>query len=233
MSKDTAVITRQDPDTSGIEKLEKWASSIEVTTPEERKFASTIMADVRKTKRQIKDWFADSKAKAHAAWKAVVAQEKTLTDRCDTVEKAVTRELRRYDAAVEQKRREEQARLQAEAEEKARKERERLEKQAAKLKTPEKKQERMEQAAAIVAPVVQIETPDEKADGEQVRMVWKAECEDIGQVIRSAAASEHAVGRSVLKFDQTAANKLAAATKGSMQIPGVRFFQERVYAHRG
>ena len=108
----------------------------------------------------------------------------------------------------------EQRRLQAEADEAARKERERLEKQAAKLKTPELKEERLEQAAMVVAPVVQI-APVTQAEGVSTRKTWKARVVD-----------ESKVPRTFLTINQQALDVYARATKGAMQVEGVEFFEE-------
>ena len=61
-----------------------------------------------------------------------------------------------YQSQEERKRFEAQRKAQEEADKKAMAERARLEREAAKLKTPELKEQRLEMAAAVVAPVVSV-----------------------------------------------------------------------------
>jgi hypothetical protein len=66
-------------------------------------------------------------------------------------------------------------------------ERARLEREAAKLKTPELKAERLEQAAAVQPVVVQVVAPVTKVADEVKRELWRAECVDMAALIRAAA----------------------------------------------
>jgi hypothetical protein len=96
---------------------------------------------------------------------------------------------------------------------------------AAKLKTPELREARLEAAAEITAPVVQVAPAVSKAQGESSRVTWKAELVDMLKLI-AAAAGGNAAAASMLAFDATAANGFARGTKGAVQIPGVRIYSE-------
>jgi hypothetical protein len=160
-------------------------------------------------------FFKDTKAERHAKWKAVVALEKAFTDRLDIVEDAARKALKVYDDAEEEKRLAEQRKLQAEADEKARKEKERLEREAAKLKTPELREERLAQAAAVVAPVVTVAPMAEKQKGESTRKIWKARVVDAAKVPRQW-----------LMVNEKALDAYAKATKGVSPVSGVEFYEE-------
>jgi hypothetical protein len=135
-----------------------------------------------------------------------------------------------YDAERERIRREDQRRLQAIADETARKERERLEKEAAKLKTPEKREAKLEQAAAVVAPVVTIAAP-EKPKGESTRKLWRARLTDKAALIQ-AAAQGNEIAASCLAFDQKAANTFASRIH-AVPVPGIDWYDVDSLAMRG
>lgn len=78
--------------------------------------------------------------------------------------------------------------------------------------------------AAVIAPLV------EQSGGTNVRKVWKAEVSDWVALVRFIAANPTYV--SLLKFDEAAAARIAAATKGALKIDGVSFTQQSVIAIR-
>ena len=123
---EATVVAPQD----AVQKLgavEGWAASLTITTPADYETAVGALKKIKALKVTIQDWFADSKQKAHAAWKAIVAQESGLTDRLDAAEKVCKLKLVKYQQDEEEKRIAEQRRLQAIADERARKEREKAE----------------------------------------------------------------------------------------------------------
>lgn len=198
---------------TGIEQTEQWAKSLVVSTSEQRNEAVEIVRQAKSYRKKIVEFFADTKDKAHKTWKAIVAQEKSFTDRIDAIELSVKKTVRQYDDKVEQERRKEQARLQAIADEQARRERERLIKEAEKLKTPELREQRLEEAEELVAPVVMVEEP-EKQKKESTVSEWKA------RVVKLSI-----VPREYLVVNQQALDALAKATKGSIELPGVEFYE--------
>jgi hypothetical protein len=213
---DTAVTINRDLN-NGIDKLEAWAKTVYVTNNDERTYALQTIQGVKTWRNKVVAFFADSKKKAHDAWKAIVANEKSMTDRLDFVERMAKTAVTKYDDEQERIRREAEAKAQAEAEEAARKERERLLKQAEKLKTPELKEERMAQAEAVVAPVVTIESAVRKQEGESYATVYDFEVRDIAQVPREW-----------LVVNEKALKAFITSTKGAMPIPGIDIKPRRV-----
>lgn len=199
---------------TGVDQLETWASELVVKDNGSREIAILTIRKVKISKEQIINFFKDSKTKAHAAWKSVVASEKSFTDRLEIIEKIAKGIISKYDTEQEEIRRNEQARLQADADAQARRERERLEKEAAKLKTPEKIQERLEQAEAVIAPIVQV-VEAEKVKGSSTKEVWKARVVDVS-----------IVPREYMIVNQKALDAFAKATKGAINIKGVEFYSE-------
>lgn len=110
--------------------------------------------------------------KAHRKGTALIGRFSVLNDAARKVKQAILSWQQREAEKAEKQR----ALLQAKLDEQARAERERLEKEAAKLKTPALKEQRLEQAAAIVPSVVQMAAPP-KAVKSQTR--WKVKAFDM------------------------------------------------------
>jgi hypothetical protein len=145
--------------------------------------------------------------------------ENFFVDPIEAARKAVKGKVIAWQQEEQRKAAAEQARLQAIADEQARKERERLEAQAAKLKTPELKQEREEQAAQVIAPQIIIAAPKSS-----VRMQTVVTCEivDIVEFVKAAAVNPMLCGY----IDQTAlaaALKKAKQSNSMLDVAGVKF----------
>ena len=192
------------------------------------------------TSREIRDIATDAIRGVKSRYNEIEAERKALTkplnDTVDRINAMFKRPLaalkdaegrgkagvQRWDDEQERKRVEEQRRLQAEADERARKEREKLAREAAKLKTPELREARLEEAASIVAPVVMIAEP-EKPKGESTRQRWKMKLTDKAALI-AAAASGNDLAASLLTYDESAGNRIAPTIKNITTIPGVAIY---------
>jgi len=124
----------------------------------------------------------------------------------------------------------ERARLQAIADAEIERQRRRLEAEAAKLKTPELREARLEAAASLVSEQVQSQAPAPAA-GASTAGTWAAELVDLEALI--AAASVDPSARMMLAFDPAAAKRIAIATGGRIQVPGVRFHKVETLRTRG
>lgn len=205
------------------------SNTLTVASPEQYKEASDFLKELKTAQAQVTEFFADIKQKAHAAWKAITAKESALLDPLTQAEKLVNSKRVAFYDAEEKRREEERQRLQAKADEEARKERERLEKRAEKLKTPELKQQAIEQAESIVAPIVEIESTV-KDKGTSVRKTWKAAIDDKAAFLKAAAADQNLAA--FVTIDESKLNKIAAATQGQVSYPGIRFYQHTTLAAR-
>lgn len=239
-----------------IEHLESWTKTVTVASVEDRARVYEAVASVKSMKNRIVAFFRDSKEKAHATWKSIVANEKGFTDRLDAFEAAGKRAIVAFDQTEERKRIEEQRRLQAIADEAARKEREKQEAEARRQRQIEqearekaeamrkaaeaanaeekarllreaetadrkaaaanvKAETREENAASVIAPVVQVATVQVKAKGESTRAIWKARVVDVALVPRE-----------YMIVNEKALDGIAKATKGSISIAGIEFYSE-------
>ncbi len=212
---------------TAITAAQDWAGSLVITDAKSYEVAATAEERIKARIKAVEDRFADAKKAAHAAHKQITGLVNELT--APMVEAAGIIRGKRRDWQTEQDRirREEQARLQAIADEQARKERERLEKEAAKLKTPELREQRLEQAASIAAPVVEVAMPKPNVGRQALRTRWVARLVDKAALIK-AAANGNQIADMMLAFDQATATRQASACKDAITVPGVEFVKELV-----
>lgn len=209
--------------------LAQWANGLTVATQEDANTAMQRLSIIKGMRTKVVAWFAPMKTAAAAAHKAIVAREKEITDVADNAEGIVKNKVMAWQQEQRRLAEVEQRRLQAIADEAARKERARLEAEAAKLKTPEKKAERLEAAAAVVAPTVTIAAPVATASGTSVRKTYRAVLVSKDALIVAAAGGSGngngngPTAATMLIFDQKAADAFARATHCAVQVPGVRF----------
>ena len=204
-----------------IGTLEGWTKTVAVRNPVERKAVYEAVIGVKTKRAQIVESFKVSKESTYAAWKSVVAHEKSFTDKLDDFEKAGKKAILQFDAIEEKRIEDERKKQQAIADENARKERERLLKKAETLKTPEKKEAALAAAASVQAPVIEIAPTVQKQAGESTRQIWYAE------IINPSL-----VPREYLMVNEKMLDGIAKNSKGAMQIPGVVFKFRTVMAVR-
>ncbi len=157
---------------------------------------------------------------------------RNLFSEIDSFAKTVKRKIGDYEDAKAREAEEERQRQQAKVDEAARIERERLEREAARLKTPEKKAERLEQAAAIVPPIIQ--TPQVQTTGTKFQtrtVVTKLDLIAMGvprEIAGYFKVEVHPDGR--FKQAVLSADKLAQAKNANsmLEIKGVTFGKVRV-----
>jgi len=82
-----------------------------------------------------------------------------------------------------------------------------------------------EQAASIIAPVVEVAKTTPKVEGASTRKIWKARVVDMDAVIQ-AAFDPSSIARSFLTFNEKVADAFAKSTKGAIPVKGVEFYQE-------
>lgn len=206
------------------------ANEIRVTNGEDYQFASDFLKTIKEAQGKVKSFFEPMKKKAHATWKAICNQENETLTPLVNAEKTIKNKMLDYRREEERRRLEEQRRLQAEAEARAAKERERLRKQAEKLKTPELREQRFQEAEEIEAPVVIVNPEIPKIEGQSIRKVWKARVISKKDFIKAAAESENLLG--LVEINESALNKMAQALKGEIEIPGIEFYQEEILSMR-
>ena len=186
------------------------ASEIKIRNAEEMTEAEAILAELRRRKKVWLEAVEATVKGAHATWKAAVAHRDSIAKPIEEAEAIVKSRITAYICEERRKAEAERARLQAEADARAEAERKRAVAAAEKLKTPELKAERMEQAETIVAPVVAVAAavPDTKL---AVVVSYSFEIVDAAKIPAEYMAP-----------DEVKIGAVVRATKGSVTIPGVK-----------
>ena len=206
------------------------AQSLVVRTPEDYSGAADFLKAIKAAQKKVADHFGPMKAAAHAAWKKITATEDEAAQPLSDAEKVVKGRMLAYHTDQERIRQAEQRKLQAEADARAEAERKALEKKAAAMKTEAKREEYMERASEVAAPVVTVAPVVPTVTGQAIRTTWRARLIDM-QALTGIPPGD--VRLSLIAFDQSAANKLAVATKGALAVQGVEWYTEQSLASRG
>lgn len=227
----TELIVPEELESEVVAPVLMHASGIVVSDQPTRDAAMEFLKSVKAAAKRVKEYWEPKKTKAHAAWKEIVAAETQMLDPLTAAEATVKQKVVAFDAEQERIRIAEQRQLQAEADAEAERERQRLLKEAAKLKTPELREERMAAAEAVIAPTVVVAPAVAKGKGEATVTRWRAELVSKQELVASAA-NGNGLAMALLCFDQVAANKQAVASKNNIPVPGVRFLSETTMSVR-
>jgi len=196
-----------------------------IDSQEKYETASVILKDVKARAVELDKQLKAITTPLDTAKKAVMDLFRKPLEMLEDAERTIKRSMIEYTEIQEAKAREEQARLQKLADEKAERERKKIEAKIAraeasgKTEKVESLQEQKEAIETIVVPTVQIETP--KVQGVSFKLQYKAVVEDFNLL-----PNEYKLP------NQSALNKVANATKGSIKIPGVKFISEKILASR-
>ena len=191
------------------------ARSIVVRTAEDRVQAQEFKRTLKQEIKRRLEWFAPRKAAARAVWQGICKDEAHAVQPLKNADQEIDARVGRYDADERARIDAERRRLEAAAQEQARKERERLEKEAARLKTPELREARLAQAEAVEAAPVILPPAPARVKGEYEVTTWRAIIEDAAKLPREW-----------LVPNESGLQSFARATKGAVQVPGVRFVSE-------
>ncbi len=206
-------LTKLSPELEGsILTIEKMIFVVRDVESREAIVAATRKA--KSIKAQVIELFREAKDYANKAHKKICSLEQLGTDRCDVIEREGKRAVTTWDDQQKVIREKERARKQAIEDAKTRKEQERLIKQAEKIKTPERSEALLEEAASLAAPVVQVAEP-EKNKGEVTKKNWKYRVKDINKVPKEWWI-----------LDDKSLSAFAKSTKGNKKIEGIEIYSE-------
>ena len=219
-----------------IEKLEQEISPvvlkanwIKVTSPAQYEEAADFLKEIKTAQKKVDleafDPLRESKRGIEKLWSKFKIN---LSDPLNYAEITIKNKMLVFQRAEDEKRLAEQRRLQAESGERARKERERLQKRAEKLKTPELKEQALQEAEEVEVPVVTVQSEVPEVKGISYRKDWKAEVTDKPEFVK--AALKNTTLMSFIHIDMVQMNKLATMTKGQISYPGIRFYQKETLA---
>lgn len=201
------------------------AQTMMIQNNEDYENAGKFLLRLKTQMKRVKDYWAKPKADASAAHKTICEREKQMLTPFNDAEKIVKTNMAKYQAAVEQARRE----AEEEAEKKKREESERLLAEAVK----EEEKGNAESAAIKVAmaeivndmkATTTVEKP--KATGTFVRKTWKA------RVTEPEKVPAYVNGIEIRQISMTALNSLAKMTNGELKVDGVEFYIEQTIGTR-
>jgi hypothetical protein len=203
--------------------LAEQASALEVTDQPSYELAAERLLAVADLRREIVAHHEPIKRAAHTAWQQVLAAEKRLLDPVADAERIYKAGIASYEA--EQRRIEAEARAKAEtearrlAEEQREREIEQAEAEGADL---------AEVTAMIAAPLPAIRPQSQpmfqSARGISTATNWKGEVVSLEKLVAAVAAGRANIA--LVMANETAINQLARATRGTLEVPGIRFFSQ-------
>jgi len=181
----------------------------------------------RLLKGQLATW-EEVKRKRIAEQKRIAAEAEAALRRAAEEEAAATRAQAAAEAA-EKRRQAEEARQRAAQDTAAAAEAARLEAEANSVEEQAEEQaQNIALEAAAAAPVAVIE--ETRTKGFHTRDKWEGKVENLSLAILAIAMEEQY--HNLLKIDQSALNKLAAATNGAVKIDGIKFVCEKISVAR-
>jgi hypothetical protein len=199
-----------------VEAMVARANAMVIAGPQDRTTAGDIIREAKRRAAAVIASFDESVKAAYAAHKAATAHRAKFLEPLEQLERILKSKVVAYDQEQVRLRVEAERKARAEAEAAAERERVRLMKEAEKLKTPELKQARIEQAEAVVAAPVDLPPEPEKRAGESYSSTWEPEITDA-----------EAVPRIYCLIDLQALKRVGNATKGKQEVPGVRWIEKK------
>lgn len=216
------------PETGKIKNLTgdalSRANDLTIASNNDFEAAGAFREALREIEKQVDDTFDHLITQAHKHHKTLVAEKKRHAEPIEQARAIIKAKMIDWEDLQEKHRRDEENRLRVEAIAKA--ESELLLKAAEAEKNGDKALAEAIVSAPIQAPAVTLPKATPKANGYMVRTLWDGEVTDIKALVSAAASRPELLG--LLQVNQTALRQMATATKGAVQIPGVRFTSRKV-----
>jgi hypothetical protein len=199
-------------------------ADVAVTTQDEADGASAILKNIAQDKADIEETTEAWKSRAFKFHRSVTAFIAGFTDPLTDAQKRRKAKIIAFENEKARKAEEERARLQAIADAEAEMERRKLRAEAKVAETKEERRALKEQAAAVAAPVVNVEA--QKTAGVSLQKRW-----DVRPPIdEDAFFKALAVDRNLRGYVDIGISKLARAKANNsrLEVPGVTFYQKTV-----
>lgn len=200
-------------------KILEQAKLLSINNATDYDGAAAFTKQVKSLSKRIEDYWSPLKKSAHTSWKSLVAREKELLSPLEQAESEVKKKMAAYQRKVQEEER--AARLLAEKLKREEAERLLVEAEKAADEGREMESEILFAQAEIIetsTPAVQIQAPTAK--GISTRTMYKA------RIINDKLVPVEVAGVTIRPVDLSAINKLAQASKGKIQIPGIEIYTE-------
>jgi phage-related minor tail protein len=202
------------------------ATALVVKSPETSLQAQEFLKHIKTTAKRVYEKFHPPVEAAHAAWKAAKDLENFFMTPFEEAERIIKRKVVAFQQEIEQRQREEAARIEAQRAQEERLRKEELQRQAdaAAAKGKAEKAEALRaKAEEYVAPPVFVPPVVSQASGTAFKKTWKAEVTDLPAFLKAVAEGRAPLG--VISINESALNAYAKGVKGTMAVPGLRFFE--------
>lgn len=214
-----AEATIENEQKSSALKILEQAKLLTINNATDYDGAAAFAKQVKSLNKRIKDYWEPLKMSARASWQNLVDREKELLNPLEQAETEVKKKMAAYQRKVQEEER--AARLLAEK--LKQEETERLLAEATKAADEGREMESeilLAQAEIIetAEPAVQIQAPT--ARGISTRTIYRA------RIVNEKQVPVEVAGVVIRPVDISAINKLAQASKGKLQIPGIEIYTE-------
>lgn len=207
-----------------VKTLGDEARAFEVVDQVTYDFAVERLKGVVALRNEIVEHHAEMKRRTHQAWQAVLAAEKKLLDPVADAERVYKRHIGDYETEQRRIEAERLALAEAEAQRIAAEQREReIEQAEAAGADPEEVAAICAEPLPVVAPAPPRPT-FQRAAGVSTASNWKGQCFSPALLVKAIADGKANIN--LVSANETAINALARATRGTLQVPGIRFFNE-------
>lgn len=203
--------------------LPEQAKAIVIVDQLSYELAAEKLLAVAAMRREITDYHAPLKAKAHEAHKAICTAEAGMLAPVTEAEAILKRAIGTYQM--------EQRRIQEERDRAAREEseRQRIESLEASIEAAEAEGASVEEVQAIinqpmVAPVVRVAPTLQPVAGVSAAKTYRAEVVNIRELCKAVAMGQ--VPEAYVAANMPSLNGVARSTRGSIRIPGVRIVED-------
>jgi hypothetical protein len=198
---------------------------LKVTDQQTYNLAAQRLLAIAELRREIQQHHEPLKKSAYAAWQAVIAVEKKLFDPVVQAERIYKDKLGEYTAEQQRLAEERRAVAESEARRLAEEAREHEIEQAEAEGADLEEITAMINAPLVVAPL-RVEPAFQAARGVTTAVTWKGEVTSLAALVKAIA--EGKADLHLVQANQAGINEKARATRGTLVIPGIRFFSEPV-----
>jgi len=218
------------PHEHAIVTFTERAKALVVSDAQSHHYGQELLRDLAHIERGITELFAEPKAAAHRAHRAVCAAEKKLLDEVQTPRRQIGALLSSYELEEGRKAEAKRRELQAAAQKAAQDQLLADAVAVAEAGDPVAAEEMLQDAESVDAPVVYVEPELSKVDGVSSRTLWSAEVTDMRRFVQFVALNPTYMN--MLKPDMKALNAMARSLRENMHMPGIRVSTNTVHAVR-
>ena len=202
--------------------LADQARSLQVVDQESYNAAGARLLAVAALRKKIVDHHKPLKEKTRAAWMAVVDAEKKLLTPVEEAEGIYKNRISSWEVRQRVIEAERRARAEAEARRLAEELRER-ELEEAEQQGADAVEIQAMAAAPLPMVMPSVEPSYQRAQGISMATTWKGEVTSLAALVKAIA--EGNADLHLVKADEPAINEKARRTRGTLQIPGLRFYE--------